>query len=571
MCDVLFVIPSQHVNLHEDFQGTLLLATILKQKGVSTCIHRFYEVDLEQSFDSFVRQTVAAILEKQPKIVSFYCRCDCYLANLLIAKGLKEASPELKIVFGGPQAEASAVETLKEISWVDFCCCGEGETTVFPLFSALLNGTDHTQVLGLVYRDAVGTVCRNENAPMIEDLDTLPCIDYSFLPQDAIEYTVSNGKAASIEVGRGCPFNCAYCSSSLFWKRKFRLKSAQRIVREMQDMYEYAGVKKFVFQHDLFTVNKKKILAFTNELEKTGIDFKWACSCRVDTLDQEAIDAMARTGLRSVFIGVESGSEKMQKSMNKNLKIQDVLDTVAAMRKHDIKVKASFIYALPEETEEDLEQSLQLAYQLHKMGVSSISFHLCVIVPGTEYYHRYADNLVLSSTQSNIVGDFGFAESQEFIQEHPNLFTFSYEYESELRRKYAQLEGYVLYIFHLYDQLMEYCPEALENKTFAQLALEVMSLYEGGNGPGSVYQLAMDYTSRYLTDHEQKKLFSVFSYLDARAKAVANNQFLVDFKSYPIHIQDVIDGKPLAEIREQETMVCFKRDGNKVLSLVMPK
>lgn len=110
--DVLFVVPSRGPQLHEEFGGTLLLATILKKQGLSVKIHRFYEVDHSGGFFDFVNQTASSVLSNAPKIVSFYCRCDCYLSNIMIAKRIKEEKPDTYIVFGGPQADASARDSL---------------------------------------------------------------------------------------------------------------------------------------------------------------------------------------------------------------------------------------------------------------------------------------------------------------------------------------------------------------------------------------------------------------------------------------------------------------------------
>ena len=124
MIDVVFVVPSRRPFLTEEFGGTLLLASILKQNGISVTIHRFYEVDNSAGFDTFVHNTAEMLLQKQAAIVSFYCRCDCFLANIMIAKKLKEQKPDLHIVFGGPQVDASANDILSEVPWVDFCCSG---------------------------------------------------------------------------------------------------------------------------------------------------------------------------------------------------------------------------------------------------------------------------------------------------------------------------------------------------------------------------------------------------------------------------------------------------------------
>lgn len=561
MIDVVFVVPEERALMHEEFGGTLLLATILRKQGISATIHRYFEVKNDDGFFPFVEQTVAAVLAKEPKIVSFYCRCDCYLTNLMIAKGIKEQKPEIYIVFGGPQADASAVDTLQEIPWVDFCCSGEGETTVYPLFSALLSGTDYRQTPGLVYR-AEDKIVSNPDAPLWEDLDTLPYVDFDLIPPEVTGHADPGKMVASIEAGRGCPFNCAYCSSSLFWKRKFRLKSAKRIVREMLDHYEAFHIDHFLFEHDLFTVNKKKLLAFTQELQKLDIKFWWACSARVDTLDEETITAMTETGMRSVFLGIETGSERMQKYINKNLKMSDVLKTAQLLTKNKIRVTASFIYGFPEETEEDLEQSLQIALQLHRMGVQNLQFHSCVIFPGTDYHTRYFDQVVISQVQSNIVGDFGFAECADFIHDHKKLFSFCYEYPTPLRTKYAVAGVYFNQILKVYDKLSELLPDTFREKKLTDFSLEIAGFFADSAQKSNAYTIAMDYVAQTFTGEEQKKLTAALQFYRDRSTMKSSHNVKESFNTYPIDIAALLEKKPVSEIALRDTTVFFtKQDG----------
>ena len=147
MSTVLFVTPTIHPRLEDEPLGTLILATIVRQHGVDVDVYRFFDTwnisqdlstgtehkkvaatsGIPMPFDLFVRQTAQHILSRNPRIVSFYCRCDQYLAMIRIAQHLKEQNPSMWIIFGGPQADAAAQATLREIPWVDLCCCGEGD------------------------------------------------------------------------------------------------------------------------------------------------------------------------------------------------------------------------------------------------------------------------------------------------------------------------------------------------------------------------------------------------------------------------------------------------------------
>ena len=565
MLDVLFVVPSKSRSLTESFSGTLLLSTILKNNNINVGIYHFYETREQKDFSGFIKESAENILSKCPKIVSFYCRCDCYLANILIAKEIKEKAPEVFTVFGGPQTDASAENTMKEIPWVDFCCCGEGETTVTPLFSALINGGDYTNVKGLVYRNAEGSIVQNPKPELIKELDLIPYTDYSFIPKENIELAVKNNINFPVDVGRGCPFNCKYCSTSLFWERRFRIKSPKRIVEEMVRVYNTYSIKYFNFEHDLFTAKKSSVLEFCKELEKTGIDFTWICSSRVDTLDEEMIDAMAKCGCVWVYLGVETGSERMQKIISKNLKISDVKNVCKLLCDRGIYVTASFMYGFPEESEEDIEATLQLVYELYALGVKEFQYHLCAIMPGTPYYNEYADRLSFSESFSDQVEDFGVKESADFVKEHISLFPFYYEYKSEIREKYENLDlfaGDCIIICDLTEKLL---PKSFRNKSISQIFFKLRELYTGKEKENNSFSVARNYFSAVLSEELFSKMSAVIDYYGDFQKLSEDKDFSADIKSYKVDINGINKGLGLDEIEARETMVYFARK-NGVLS-----
>jgi len=224
MADVVFITPNTLRNAKEEPIGTLLLTTILHNEGLSVSVLPFAQLGDPANFPKFLQTATRRILDEQPKIVSFYTRCDTYHIMIKMAEQLKQQA-DLYIVFGGPQADISAMDTLNEIPCVDFICQGEGETTIYPFFSSLLQGSPDLSVPGLVFRKD-GSVFQNPRPTLIEDLDTLPHVDYSILSADDLS---DNTEPFPIDVGRGCPFGCTYCSTKSFWGRKYRLKSPQRI------------------------------------------------------------------------------------------------------------------------------------------------------------------------------------------------------------------------------------------------------------------------------------------------------------------------------------------------------
>ncbi|MBE6738346.1 MAG: radical SAM protein [Ruminococcaceae bacterium] len=571
MSSVLFVVPVFKEAIRQECNVTLLLATILKGNGIDTGIYRYYEASPDLGFDSFLDNSVNNILSHNPQIVSFYCRGDSYLANIMVAKKLKAIRPEIHIVFGGPQADITARETMNQIPWVDYCCSGEGETTIYPLFKGLLNGEDITYIKGLTYRNTSNEIISNPRPELIENLDELPFIDYTFIPQCTLSKNMETPPKVLMDVGRGCPYNCAYCSTSLFWQRKFRLKSADRIVEEMKRLYDKYGIKKFVFDHDLFTASKKRVFEFCRVLKESGLGLEWSCSSRADTIDKETIEEMASAGMRSIYMGIESGSPRMQKIMHKNLNIEKAMKTIKCLIDNKMRVTTSFIYGYPEETYEDLEETLKVIYSLYKYGNVSIQLHLCSILPGTEYFSKYKKELVWAENFSDITGDFGVEENIDFIREHKELFPFYYEYHNELRSRLNGLNKRIMLFMELYDYLITVDPEKYSDKRIIDLYLDFIDANEHifKNDTDMVYseikqELYYNYISSAYDEDNAQKFKEILTFKIDLQKIKEEGKDTSDVKIYNIDIDAVIKEKKLKDIRKRTSMVYITVVNNKV-------
>ncbi len=564
MCEVLFVTPSKEPTTNTESLGTLLLATILKNKGINVDIFRFSETDMTQPFNNFVDEACEKILQRKPAIVSFYCRCDVFLSDIMIAKKLKETAPEVIIVFGGPQADISSYDTLSELDFVDFCCSGEGETTIHPLFYALLNKGDYSDIPGLTYRKPDGSIAENPRPKLIQNLDDTPLLDYSLIPEEYINNDLKNRIAPSIDVGRGCPFNCAYCSTSMFWERNFRIKSSHRIIEEMMDLHNKYGFTQFNFEHDLFTASKKRIMEFCNALKELDKDFIWSCSSRVDTIDEESIVTMAENGLKAIYLGIETGSQRIQKLSNKNLNVENVPKIVKLLVDNKINVTASFMYGFPEETEEDLEMTLQLVYKLYKLGVRTFSYHLCTIHKGTKYYNDYIDKLTPTTSYSDQVTSYGIEENAKFIENHRVLFPFFYEYASPLRDKFGDLKLFAGHSLIIYDLFSVLFPEKFKDMKFTEIITHLQGMFALEESLPDSYEMARLYGKRFIKDSDFDKLSDIISFYKDFNSFKDDRNATADIKAYGVDVKDVYSGKPFDEIRIQNNMTYFSKNNGTV-------
>jgi len=266
---------------------------------------------------------------------------------LNVAALLKRYQPDLPILLGGPHATMLHRQILARFSQFDVIVRHEADE-IFPDVLAKLEQRNFDGIPGLSWRGARGLEPHfNPGSPKVEDLDRLPIVDYDLYPIADLDLDLLR-----IEAGRGCPFMCTFCSTASFFQRSFRLKSAPRLVTELDRLHERYGFSDFKLDHDLFTVNKRKILEFCEEVKGRG--YRWRASARVDCVDAELLKKMSEAGCVGLYFGIETGSERMQQIAKKRLDLSLVEPTLAVAHELGIETTASFITGYPEELEQDL-------------------------------------------------------------------------------------------------------------------------------------------------------------------------------------------------------------------------
>jgi radical SAM superfamily enzyme YgiQ (UPF0313 family) len=455
MVDVLFINATQEVALNQDANGTMLLATKLLQAGFSADILRFGQIEQRyQEYKVFLTATIERILGMEPKVVSFYTLWPHYHIMLRIAKELKARRNDLFIVLGGPQASATAFDTMNAAPWVDYICTGEGENTIVPFIESILNHNcqDIQSVLGLYYRKDGVVVHNDMNIPLC-DLDTLPhwddrlCAIYHENPNpgwDSPHYFMP------IDAGRGCPYNCTFCCSSHFWKRTYRLKSPARILEDIRYYYEKYGITSFWFSHDAITTNRKLITEVCDLLIASGMNIRWRCTSRIDCVDEELLLKMKESGLVEIELGIETGSLRMQKLTKKNLNLQHAQKLISFMLKQGLLVGLFFMYGFPEETEEDLNDTLELIFNLLDAGVNHVSMSFTRFNPATDITNRFLDKLELDPDMKILIRgvSYGFEDELDMIRNNKAMFPFFYHLNTPVRNNYQ----YAHFFIRLYRQ-----------------------------------------------------------------------------------------------------------------------
>lgn len=271
--------------LYSPAVGTPLLATILKNGGceveiisVSYLFHIGF-LKKEDSQETNIKKISEYVLEKKPGIVGFYCIAEYYHIATGIAKKIKEDESSVHIVFGGPQASLVAEESLKTFPFIDVVALGEGEKIILKIVDALDGKLPLSSVSGIAWRED-GGIKKNGKVDVYNNLDNLPYTDYTLLPN------FKELSKITIDVGRGCPFWCTFCTAPLK-KGGVRMKSNKRIIEEIKDLYYSHNKDNFWIANDTFTTSKERVLEFCNLLMKEKMNVVWDCFSRCDTLDKE--------------------------------------------------------------------------------------------------------------------------------------------------------------------------------------------------------------------------------------------------------------------------------------------
>ncbi|WP_017417048.1 B12-binding domain-containing radical SAM protein [Clostridium tunisiense] len=393
------------------------------------------QLELKKSINDNIIEFSKEIIQKRPDVVTFYTMCDSFYYSLRIAERIKKLQSNIIIIFAGPHATLLAEECLNEFWFIDYIGLGEGEKTVLPLMNAIEKNYGFEKLEGIAFRK-YNKVIINKQKNFIDNEEL-----GNYTPYDYKPYLVEKMKVISIEGGRGCPFNCSFCSTSKFWGRRYRIKPVEVLMKEMKLLNEKYGFRYFTIQHDMFTANKEHIVNFCNFMLEDGNGYFWGCSSRIDVLDKSLIQLMADAKCKNLFLGIESGSPKMQKSLNKNLDLNNVLDKVRFIEQVGIKSTLSFIYGFPDEKIEDFKMTIDLIEQLFINRINNISLHMFMPLPKTNETKKIVDHLYFDEKciEPSIFikglytkGDF------DYIKEHKEVFLQFFSFKSEIREKYSK-------------------------------------------------------------------------------------------------------------------------------------
>jgi anaerobic magnesium-protoporphyrin IX monomethyl ester cyclase len=257
--------------------------------------------------------------EYKPDIVGISCMTPNQNEAYKTAWKVKKVLGNPLVVLGGVHATFMYAEILKKVREIDVAIIGEGEITLYELCRAWKKNFSAeylTGINGIAFRHN-GTVAVTPLREKNEQLDDLPlpAFDRLVLPD------ISLKKSGDLPVltGRGCPFNCAFCSTSVMHGRKYRKRDPVKVVDELEYLKNRYNHYNFSIVDDTFTVDKERTKKICSEIIRRNLNINWGCSARADTIDPDLIKIMSRAGCKGLFFGIESLDDELLKKIKKDL------------------------------------------------------------------------------------------------------------------------------------------------------------------------------------------------------------------------------------------------------------
>lgn len=353
-------------------------------------------------------------------------------------------------MIGGPHTSNMPEQVLSDEN-VDFIFRNEAEIGFFEFVNELMNNNNFKNVTNLGYK-ADGEIKLNP-VKVIDNLDDIPFPDYELMGFERYPktYKMKYYPSASIITSRGCPFPCTFCSAGKVSGKKYRSRSPANIIKEINLLKQKNKIKEFLIWDDNFSLNKSRVHEFCDLLIKEEINLPWWCSngLRTETLDEELIIKMRNSGLYAIILGIETGTDKIQKDMKKNLDFNEIRRVIEIGYKHGIRMEGFFIIGYPTETREDILETIKLSLEL---PLRKASFFLFQPLVGSEIY----EDLEKEGRLKDI--DVGNAEWSR-----PSVLPIGFESERELK----QLQRKAILSFYLRPRV--FFPFIIENLSVDQL------------------------------------------------------------------------------------------------------
>jgi anaerobic magnesium-protoporphyrin IX monomethyl ester cyclase len=381
---IVLVRPKYNTHVITPPLGLGYLASYLKQHHIPVKI-----IDALRD-NCHTHSLLKEIQAEKPDAVGITCLTDFYPQVVRLSQSLKKRG--FKCIIGGVHPTFLPYQTLKQ-SKADFVVCGQGEIALRKLVKAKFVDQN---IPGVYSLKNLRKNTRISKAQVIKNLDNLPFPDweqlnprtYSTAPHGAF---VKNFPIGSIMTTRGCPYKCSFCASKNFYDRTIKYRSTNNIIQEIKYLINHFGVKEIHFEDDNLTLKRNHIEKLCQAIIKHKLNISWTCpnGIRADRVDEPLLRLMKKSGCYLIAFGIESANPQILKNIHKLETLADIKKAIQLTHKVGILSQGFFIFGLPGDTKQTMENSIRFAKQTK---LARVHFGTLQILPGTEFWQKYPPN-----------------------------------------------------------------------------------------------------------------------------------------------------------------------------------
>lgn len=334
-------------------KGLMYIAAYLRNAGIKTEILDAKQMQfvrpslLRRSIEEIQQVVKYYIKEKKPTIVGITSTTISYIPATKIAKAVKEADPNIKVVIGGVHVTFTAEETLKECPWIDIIVRGEGERAMLKL----VEGGPLTKIRGISYLKN-GRIINNPDGEFLSP-EEIPIPAYDMLDMTKYAYVV-------LICTRGCPYGCSFCELPSVHGKRARYRPAEKISQELELALSLNPRLEIRYEDEFMGLDLERTKGIL-EVIKTKRLGQFRAATRPDGLNEEVLKGLKNAGCTNLYIGMESGSDKVLKFNKRGITVKKILEIAKIFQKNKMLFHAGFILGLPGENKETIKETIDVA------------------------------------------------------------------------------------------------------------------------------------------------------------------------------------------------------------------
>jgi anaerobic magnesium-protoporphyrin IX monomethyl ester cyclase len=356
--------------------GLLYLSAFLEKNGVENEVFdtTFSRMDLLEK----------RLLTSRPSVIGIYVNLMTKVNVIHVVSFIRRNLPQSRVVLGGPEVRYNSENFLHKGAHA--VVIGEGEETMLELVKSFQAGAEIDSLAGIAFLKD-GAFIQNSEREKIRDLDELP--EPARHKIDIALYLDCWKKAhgtntISVSTMRGCPYTCKWCSRAVYGL-SYRRRSPAKVVAELKNIIANYQPDSFWFVDDVFTISHKWLTGFCEELRRQEVGIRYECITRADRMNEEVIAMLRETGCFRVWIGAESGSQKVIDLMDRRVDVAQVREMIKLSRQYGIQAGTFIMLGYPGETEEDIEETIQ---HLKESDPDYFTITVAYPIKGTELYQE---------------------------------------------------------------------------------------------------------------------------------------------------------------------------------------